>query len=276
MKKLITLFLLALTTLAFAQTFYIDSATYNNYNYIEERDKTFYEENTTAYIHTDEDGLKMPYRVFLPPNYDPQKEYPMLISIHGAGSRGKDNIKQLRSWVAGWMDEKVQKEHPCIILMPQCPIKQQWVNVSWKNGSYTLKDTPISKPMKLAKEIVDKIIDGHAVDKDRIYVMGCSMGGYGTWNFVMRYPELIAAAVPICGAGDPSMAKEIKHLPIWVFHGDKDPTVPLSGSTDMIEALTSFKKNKTRMTIYKGVGHNSYTLAWKDPELIEWVFSQQK
>lgn len=276
MKTLSSLFLLILAPFTFAQTYYVDSAYYDSKEHIKLHDNTFYEENSTAYIYTNDEDLKMPYRLFLPPNYDTQKEYPILIYIHGAGSRGDDNLKQLRSWVAGWMDEKVQTEHPCIILMPQCPVKQKWVNVPWKNGSYVFKDTPISKPMKLVKEVVDKVINENAVDRNRIYVMGCSMGGYGTWNFVMHYPELIAAAVPICGAGDPSMAKEIKHLPIWAFHGDKDPTVPLSGSTDMLKALTSFKDNKTRLTIYKGVGHNSYEMAWKDTELIEWVFSQQK
>jgi predicted peptidase len=160
--------------------------------------------------------------------------------------------------------------------MPQCPNKQQWVNVPWKEGSYRFKDIPVSDPMKLAKEIFDKVVQEYSVDKKRVYVMGMSMGGYGTWNFVMRYPKIIAAAVPICGAGDPSMAKKIKRIPIWAFHGDKDPTVPLAGSTEMIESLTRFKKHKARFTIYKDVGHNSYELAWKNPSLVDWLFSQHK
>jgi len=276
MKKTATIILLALSTFAFAQTRYVDSVSYLNKKHIKEHDKTFYEKHSIAYNYTDKDGITMPYRLFLPPGYDTKKKYPLLLSFHGAGSRGNDNTKQLRPWLAGWMDEQVQAQHPCIILMPQCPSKQQWVNVPWKEGSYELKKTPISKPMKIAKEIFDKVIKENAVDKNRIYVMGCSMGGYGTWNFIMRYPELIAAAVPICGASDPSMAKEIKNLPIWAFHGDKDTTVPLSGSTDMIEALTCVKDNKTRLTIYKNVGHNSYEMAWKESELVDWVFNQKK
>lgn len=214
--------------------------------------------------------------MFLPPDYDPKNEYPLLLSFHGAGSRGADNLKQLRPWIAGWMDEQVQKEHPCIILMPQCPSKQQWVNVPWKEGSYVFKDIAPSRPMKLVKKIFDKVVEENSVDKNRIYVMGASMGGYGTWYFLMRYRKLIAAAVPICGGGDPSMAKKIRHIPIWAFHGDKDPVVPLSGSTDMISALQSFKDNNARITIYPGVGHNAYELAWNDPALVRWVFSQEK
>ena len=274
MKKITILFLCLITQSVFSQTLYLDNSF--STDYLKEQDKSFYEQNTNAYIYTDKNGAKMPYRLFLPDNYNPKKEYPIVLVFHGAGSRGNDNLKQLRPWVAGWMDAEVQKEHPSIILMPQCPNKQQWVNVPWKEGSYRFKDIPVSDPMKLAKEIFDKVVQEYAVDKKRVYVMGMSMGGYGTWNFVMRYPKIIAAAVPICGAGDPSVAKKIKKIPIWAFHGDKDFTVPLDGSTEMIESLTRFTKHKARFTIYKDVGHNSYELAWKNPSLVDWLFSQHK
>ncbi|MEO9572120.1 MAG: dienelactone hydrolase family protein, partial [Polaribacter sp.] len=258
MKNYILLFLTAFTSTICGQTFYSDINSSDFKKGIKEYKNSFYEQNTIAHIYTDNEGNKMPYRLFLPSNYNPKKKYPLVLSFHGAGSRGNDNLKQLRPWVAGWMDEVVQQKNPCIILMPQCPAKQKWVNVPWKKGSYNMKDIPLSKPMKLAKAIFDKVITENAVDKNRIYVMGCSMGGYGTWNFVMRYHKMIAAAIPICGAGDPSMAKEIRKIPIWAFHGDVDPTVPLSGSIDMVEALYVQKKNKTHLTIYKNVGHNSY------------------
>lgn len=273
MKNLIVLFFYVLTQFSSAQTTIVDKDADDS---IAEHTQAFYEKNTKAFVYTDKNGAKMPYRLFLPDNYNPKKEYPIVLVFHGAGSRGNDNLKQLRPWVAGWMDAEVQKEHPSIILMPQCPKKQQWVNVPWKEGSYRFKDIPESDPMQLSKEIFDKVVQEYAVDKNRVYVMGMSMGGYGTWNFTMRYPKIVAAAVPICGAGDPSMAKKIKRIPIWAFHGDKDPTVPLAGSTEMIEALTRFKKHKARLTIYKDVGHNSYELAWKNPALIDWVFSQHK
>ncbi|UMB52591.1 dienelactone hydrolase family protein [Lutibacter sp. A64] len=276
MRIVIVLIFSVLSQFAFAQTLYLEAKSSSDNCGVNEQENGYYVENSKPYIYIDENGLEMPYRVFLPSAYNPKKKYPLLLSFHGAGSRGNDNLKQMRPWVAGWMDAKLQKEHPCIILMPQCPKKQQWVNVPWKNGSYFLKDIPLSKPMKLAKEIFDKVVREYSVDKKRIYVMGVSMGGYGAWNFVMRYHKLIAAAVPICGAADPLEAKNINRIPIWAFHGDKDPTVPISGSIEMIEALYKHKKNKARLTIYKGIGHNSYEYAWKEPELIEWVFSQKK
>lgn len=275
-KVLAILFLCLFTQLAIAQTLQSDRPSPHSDNVIKEHDRTFYEENTIAFVYDNGKGMKMPYRLFLPPDYNSTKKYPLLLSFHGAGSRGNDNVKQLRPWVAGWMDEYVQKEHPCIILMPQCPIKKQWVNVPWKEGSYKMSNIPISNSLKLTKKILDKIVKEESVDKERIYVMGASMGGYGTWNFIMCYPRLIAAAVPICGAADPLMAKKIKEIPIWAFHGSRDKVVPLRGSVDMINSLKSHGESKVRLTIYEGVGHDSYELAWQESDLIDWVFSQTK
>lgn len=276
MVKHTFLFLFLVTQFTVAQTFYSERPSSERRQTIKQQNQTFYAENTIAYTYTNEKGEKMPYRLFLPPNYDPKKKYPLLLSFHGAGSRGNDNLKQLRPWVAGWMDLEIQKKYPCIILMPQCPVKQRWVDVSWNTGSYRFNEVPLSKPMKLAKEILDKVIRQNRVDRNRIYVMGVSMGGYGAWNFVMNFPEMTAAVIPVCGAADPAMAKKISDIPIWGFHGDHDATVPLSGSRDMFESLYNQNKNKARLTIYKNVGHNSYEFAWKETQLIDWVFSQKK
>jgi predicted peptidase len=243
---------------------------------ITEHSREYYAENTEARVYTNAAGQTMPYRLFVPKDYAPKKEYPLLLVFHGAGSRGDDNLKHLRSWNAGWIDDAVQKKHPCIILMPQCPAGQQWVDTPWKKGSYSYNDIPISEPMTLAKEIFDRIVDENNIDRKRIYVMGCSMGGYGTWYFTMRYPELVAAAIPVCGGGDPAMAKKLKDIPIWAFHGDLDTTVPTSGSQDMVDAIEKAGGKKARLTVYEGVQHGSYKLAWKEPELPDWLFMQQK
>ena len=243
---------------------------------ISQHDVAFYADRTEAHSYTNKAGQIMPYRLFLPREYDPNKQYPLVLLFHGAGHRGNDNRMHLAPYEAGWIDEAVQKSHPCILLMPQCPEGQQWVDTPWAKGSYVQAKMPISQPMELAKEIFDKVANEESVDPSRIYVMGASMGGYGTWDFVMRYPELVAAAVPICGAGDPAMAQTIKNIPIWAFHGDKDATVPLSGSRDMVNATEKAGGTKIKITIYKGVGHESYMKAWKEKELIEWVFNQKK
>ncbi len=243
-------------------------------------DRAYYAGNTKAHVFTNESGQTMPYRLFVPRNHDPKKKYPLLLSLHGAGSRGSDNLIHLRPWVSGWIIDAVQKDHPCFILMPQCPSGQQWVDTPWAKGSYSYSTTPIRKPMKLAKEIFDKVVRENSIDRSRIYVMGASMGasmgGYGTWNFIMRYPGLVAAAVPMCGGGDPAMAETIKSIPIWAFHGDKDKVVPLSGSQEMTDAIKKAGGTMAKFTVYPGVGHDCYSRATSDKELVAWVFEQRR
>ena len=274
--KLTILLFLTFTSFVGGQNLALESTLTEKVAYVEMHDRVFYEAHTQAFICTDDEGRTMPYRLFVPSDYDPQKKYPLVLSFHGAGARGNDNSKHMIPWVAGWSDPDIQRKHSCLILMPQCSAKQQWVDVPWREGSYVFHDTPISQSMLMVKAIFDSIEENYAVDRSRIYVMGMSMGGYATWNFVMRYPKLVAAAVPICGAGDPSMAEEISNIPIWAFHGDEDLTVPLSGSTDMIRALRKANNNNVHMTIYEGVGHNSYERAWHEKAMIEWLFNQQK
>jgi predicted peptidase len=243
---------------------------------ISEQSREDYAEKTEDLIYTNALGQTMPYRLFVPADYDPSVKYPLLLSLHGAGSRGSDNLKHLRPWVAGWMDDAVQEMHPCIILMPQCPKGQQWVDTPWRKGSYSYAKAPISTPMNLAKEIFDKVVREKSIDQTRIYVMGASMGGYGAWYFTMRYPGLVAAAVPICGGGDPSMAESLQDIPIWAFHGNLDDTVPPSASHDMADAIKKAGGRKIKLTVYEGVKHGSYKLAWREPELPDWVFRQRK
>jgi len=238
--------------------------------------KDYYAQKTESLIFTDDNGEQLPYRLFLPENYSKEVKYPLLLAFHGAGERGDDNFQQLEPWVAAWINEEVQRKNPCIILMPQCPQHMQWVDVPWKKGSYSISEVPMTQPMKLVKKIFDKTMNEYSVDKNRIYVMGPSMGGYATWNFALNYPDIPAAVVPICGAGDPSLANRIKSLPIWAFHGDQDEVVPLSGTMDMVNKLKQLGNENVHLTIYENVGHESYDMAWKELELVNWVFKQNK
>ena len=241
-----------------------------------ERPRPYYEARTRACLYTDSEGRTLPYRLFLPAGYAEGRPHPLLLCFHGAGERGDDNVTQLRPWACGWVDEVVQARHPCIILMPQCPADQQWVNTPFAGGSYSLERTPVSAPMKRVHELVAKAVRELPVDRSRIYVMGASMGGYGTWDFIMRQPGLVAAAAPVCGAGDPSMAASIRDVPVWAFHGDRDTGVPTSGSVEMVDAIRAAGGTKAALTLYPGVGHESYEMAWKERSLVEWVFNQRK
>ncbi len=228
-----------------------------------------------AGIYKNDKQQTMPYRIAIPPKYDANKKYPLVLCLHGAGGRGTDNrgrgIQAFRSLATA----DVVAKHPAFLLAPQCPKGKKWVNSDWKKGSYSLKNVKISEQLKLVMEILAKVRKEFNIDPARIYVTGQSMGGFATWDIIMRYPDLFAAAVPVCGAGDPEMAKKIVKLPVWAFHGDADRTVPLSGSRDMVTALKKLNGN-IKYTEFPGVGHGSWKNTWKKKDLITWLFSQQK
>lgn len=122
---------------------------------------------------------------------------------------------------------------------------------------------------------MDEIVEKYKVDKDRIYLTGLSMGGYGTWSLAAYTPDRFAAVVPICGRGEPIMAKGLVHVPIWVFHGAKDPVVPLAGSERMVEALKKANGN-VKFTVYPEAGHDSWTETYANPELYTWLLQQKR
>ena len=136
---------------------------------------------------------------------------------------------------------------------------------------------PVSQNMALVLPLLDSVLEEFEgkVDLDRIYVVGFSMGGYGTWDLIVRHPGRFAAAVPVCGAGDPSKAEGIKDLPVWAFHGDKDGAVPVSGSREMVAALKK-AGGEPKFTEFPGVGHNAWTPAWRNPELVAWLFDKTR
>lgn len=226
-----------------------------------------------ARVFKSKSGSTMPYRIVKPANYDSKKTYPVVLCLHGAGGRGNNNKSKGTEAFITLSALKVQKQYQVFLITPQCPVKKQWVNTPWKNGSYSTSNIPISKELELAVQILDSVEKEFSIDSSRIYVTGQSMGGYGTWDIILRYPKRFAAAVPVCGSGDPTKAKSIAHLPVWVFHGSKDGTVPTKGSRDMVEALKK-AGGKIKYTEYEGMGHNSWSQAWKEKDLIPWLFKQ--
>ena len=232
-----------------------------------------------ALTYTDEDGTVLPYRFYVPEDYDPDQAYPVLLFFHGAGERGTDNQAQI---VGGSGRElfkrllgKEREEYKAILIAPQCPNTDQWVNTPWSEGSYQQDEVALSRMLKAALSLLAEVESQYHVDANRRYVMGVSMGGFGTWDAITRNPDLFAAAIPICGSADPSKAELIKDMPVWTFHGDADPTVPVSGTREMVAALRAVGSS-VRYTEYAGYGHNVWDSAFAEPELLSWMFSQSK
>jgi len=232
------------------------------------------EQSIVARVFKNRNGDTMPCRIYKPANYDPKTRYPLVLCLHGAGGRGDDNKSRGTHAFAALSSPSMQKQYPAFLLTPQCPKDSGWVNTSHK-GSYSVSRTPISKQMALVQEILLSVVTKFSIDPARIYVTGQSMGGFGTWDIIMRNPKLFAAAVPICGGADPSQSIRIAHLPIWVFHGEKDHIVPAKGSREMVEALKKAGSKVVKYTEYPGVGHACWGPAWREKELIPWLFEQR-
>ncbi len=201
---------------------------------------------------------KIGYQFFLPSDESAKSDagFPLLLFLHGIGERGSDlNKLKVYGPTAICANPEKAAKWPFILVAPQCPENHFWS----------------ASQLRL---LVEQVCETYPVDKNRIYVTGLSMGGFGTWAILGSWPELVAAAAPICGGGDPKLAGKMKDVPVWAFHGDKDPLVPCKMSEAMIEALKKEGNEDARLTIYPGVGHDSWTRAYADPELYKWLLSK--
>ncbi|HCN31258.1 MAG TPA: hypothetical protein DIT64_21625 [Verrucomicrobiales bacterium] len=201
------------------------------------------------------------YQISGNPKWDGAQRYPLLIWLHGAGQSGDDNESQMGGAPKPMLTEDSLKKHPCFFLAPQCPSR----DIGWKN--------------EVAENLVALIADlveNLPVDESRIYLTGSSMGGSGTWSIAARYPQIFAAAVPLCGGGDPKNAEVLKTIPFWVFHGDQDDQVPVDRSRVMVEAVKKAGGEHMNYTELEGAGHLITATVYPRPELHEWIFAQRK
>jgi len=231
-------------------------------------------ELTTPEVFKAPSGETLNYRLYLPKNIPADKKLPLVLFLHGAGERGTNNVSQLKHGVMSIIRYGSDSNNPAILLVPQCPDNQQWVNVPWGAKSHTMPPEP-SLPMRLALALLREKMASLPVDPARVYVTGVSMGGYGTWDAVQREPSLFAAAMPVCGGGDTACAPALKGIPIWTFHGDKDGAVPVERSRDMFQALTACG-GKVQYREYPGAGHDVWTRTYSDPSVLAWLFAQRR
>lgn len=226
----------------------------------------------------EENGHFLPYRLYAPPHPVKGKQYPLVVFFHGAGERGNDNRYQFFRFnpVAFW------ETNPCYVLAPQCPSRLAsgsdsgavWVLTPFGAPSHSMRKEP-QWPLQLAMEVLDKTVAENSIDKDRIYVTGLSMGGFATWEIIQREPQKFAAAIPVCGGGDPAYADRLNKMPLWVFHGSADSTVLPQRSRDMVAAIKKAGGNVI-YTEYPGVGHGSWSKVYPDQAIWDWLFEQRK
>lgn len=234
-----------------------------------------------AYTYENGEGEKLNYRMLKPADYDSSKSYPMVLFLHGAGERGSDNFSQLKWGVHHFADPGFREQYPAFVVAPQVPEGEYW---SWldldrdsTSSSFVapMRETP-TRPMQLTIELLDRLQEEYAIDADRLYVTGLSMGGFGTFALIERFPGKFAAAVPICGGGDAARAFLLKEMPMWVFHGTEDQAVDVRYSRTMVEAI-QLAGGSPGYTEYPDAGHvEAWVQAYRDPTLYEWMFSKTK
>ena len=223
----------------------------------------------------------LPYQLYMPENYDPAKEYPVILFMHGLGSVGNkgEHISQTVAQFVKNVTASNKYKNEVIILAPQHPSGQKWVEVNFTPGTYNFANTPISKWLAAAKELLDSCIEDYSIDENRIYGYGNSMGAFATIYMAMTYPDLYAAIVPVAGGCDPTKASLIKDVPIWLFHGDKDTTVNIIGSRTLYNNLISLGAKEAKLTVFQGVGHAAqgcFVAAANTNGLLDWMFSHSK
>jgi predicted peptidase len=202
--------------------------------------------------------VSLKYLLYLPKGYGEKKDqkWPLMLFLHGAGERGDDINLVKKHGPPKLID--AGKEFPFIVVSPQCPTSSWW-----------------PEQVDALVALLDDVQSKYAVDSSRVYLTGLSMGGFGTWTLACRYPDRFAALAPICGGGERYLASRLKNVPTWVFHGAKDPVVPLQSSSEMVEALKKAGGN-VQFTVYPDAQHDSWTETYNNPKLYEWFLSHRK
>ena len=227
---------------------------------------------------------RLPYRLLYPKSFDSTRPYPVIVFLHGAGSRGNDNESQLMIGGRYFLRTENREKYPAIILFPQCSAIEPWADFTIENdpvtGTSTHWNFPFNKKSTYPTSVLIQLLDSLAklsfVDSSRIYVGGLSQGGMGVFDIVARRPDLFAAAFPICGGDKVSTTRNFAgKVSMWIFHGEKDDVVPVSFSRDFYKALQKASAD-VRYTEYPGVLHNSWVNALAEPELLSWLFSKRK
>ena len=223
-------------------------------------------------------GDTLLYRLLRPADMEPGVKYPLVLFMHGAGERGNDNKSQLVHGGNMFLNPVNREKYPAFVLAPQCPEPLYWAYPSRPDSFYPMEmpeDVPVSQIFMTLKDLLDVFLAMPEVDTDRIYVTGLSMGGMATYDLAIRFPEIFAAAVPVCGTVNPARLAAARQVKFRIFHGDADTTVPVEGSR---EAYLALKKAgaSVEYTEFPGCGHNSWNPAYNLPDFMSWLFSQRK
>jgi len=242
------------------------------------RSQDFKQYDKGSFIHKKD---TIAYRVLFPEHFNAQRKYPVVFFLHGRGEQGNDNQKQLTHGGKLFLKEEYRKNFPAIVVFPQCGTDSYWSNVEITTNdkgkrqfAFQKKGKP-TKAMHALLGMLDNFLDKPYIDKSRVYLGGLSMGGMGTYELLRRKPKVFAAAFAICGGDNVANVEKYKHVPLWIFHGEKDDVVSMNFSTAIADQLKVLGK-PVNLTLYPDANHNSWNSAFAEPRLLPWLFSNHK
>ena len=216
------------------------------------------------------------YRLMKPVTVDPEMTYPLVVFLHGAGERGNDNQKQLAYFPTQMAQPRYRERFPCFVLAPQCRDDHKWMNSDWAVPSDPIMQETPSEQMQTVMQMIQVTLKDEAIDPNRVYLTGLSMGGFGSFDLGIRHPDWFAAIAPICGAADPTKLSVLKEQPLWIVHGGSDSVVLPDRSRSAVKALSDAGGSPRYMEL-PGVGHNSWAPAYTDNDgLVPWLFRQRR
>ena len=225
-------------------------------------------------------GDTLRYRVLYPETPPAKGKPPLIVFLHGSGERGNDNAAQLFHGGDLFVKPEIRKQFPAVVIFPQCPAEEYWSELprprdtsatAWRQ----LNVGGLTRPENLVKLLIDSKIGKHYVDKKRVYLGGLSLGGFGTYDLAIHFPQYFAAIFPICGQTNRDIyMKALANKPVWIFHGEVDPAVNVQPDRDLFKELQAAGKTNAKYTEYPGVGHDSWNNAFAEPGLLPWLFDQ--
>jgi len=221
-------------------------------------------------VYAGKSGLKMPYRLFIPPQYDSAKKYPLIVWFHGGSGRGSDNESQ----IAGenekgahlWTTPQSQAVFPAFVLAPQCPKNENWSDPDLNE---------INTQLQMALDILAGAQKDYSIDADRVYLVGQSMGGLAVWTLLQKFPQQWAAAVVVASYDNFTNPRGIARVPLWIFQSDMDRTVPVDLIREMVKQLKK-SGGAPRYTEYHKLKREVWEEAFEEPELRTWVSNQKR